>query len=427
MPFSNTDYPDIAPRTRARVAAHPTRRHRLPRVALPTITRPSATFCVLDVSEFFGNTSGGVKTYLTEKARYVQQRPWLRQVVVVPSDHDALSESDGVRWYHLRGPAIPWQRPYRAMLAVRALASIVRHERPDVIELGSPLLAPWIINGPARALDCPRVYFHHSHLPRVLAPRGRGEPLGRRAAAALAWRYLRRLSRDCALTLAASTFVADDLIAAGFGNVRRAPLGVDLALFDPRRREQRQAVRQRAGLPSGPLAIYAGRLAREKEVPLLLDAWAVLERRTGVHLAIVGDGPARRGMRERAQVQRLSWLPYEPARERLADLLAAADFYVSPCSVETFGLAALEALASGTPVLSADRGGVAEQVAASGAGALFNSGSARSLAEVAERFLAKNLALLGEKGRAYAQRHHSWTATFDVIFDMYQELARRPC
>ncbi len=126
-------------------------------------------------------------------------------------------------------------------------------------------------------------------------------------------------------------------------------------------------------------------------------------------------------------MQRLSWLPYEPARERLADLLAAADFYVSPCSVETFGLAALEALASGTPVLSADRGGVAEQVAASGAGALFNSGSARSLAEVAERFLAKNLALLGEKGRAYAQRHHSWTATFDVIFDMYQELARRPC
>ena len=427
MPFSNTDCLDVAPRLRARLASLPARRQRAPRIALPAIARPHAEFCVLDVSEFFGNTSGGVKTYLNEKAHYVRQRPWLRQVVVVPAEHDKVSDSDGVRWYHLRGPAIPWQRPYRAMLAVQALRHIVRHERPDVIELGSPLLAPWITGRPARALNCPRVYFHHSHLPRVLAPRGGREPFGRRAAAALAWRYLRRLNRNCALTLAASKFVADDLVASGFDNVRRVPLGVDLTLFNPTRREKRQAVRQRAGLPTGPLAIYAGRLTHEKEVNLLLEAWPTVAARTGAHLVIVGDGPARQSMRQRAQGNGLSWLAYEPVRERLADLLAAADVYVAPCSVETFGLAALEALVSGTPVLSADRGGVAEQVAVSGAGALFCSGSASSLAEAAERLLSEDLDALGERGRAYAERQHSWMATFDRIFGLYRTLARRSC
>ena len=58
-------------------------------------------------------------------------------------------------------------------------------------------------------------------------------------------------------------------------------------------------------------------------------------------------------------------------RDELADLLAAADLMVSPCSIETFGLSALEALASGTPLLGADRGGIGETIARSGAGATF--------------------------------------------------------
>ena len=75
------------------------------------------------------------------------------------------------------------------------------------------------------------------------------------------------------------------------------------------------------------------------------------------------------------------WLPFERNRDRLADLLAAVDVYVAPCSLETFGLSALEALASGTPLLTADRGGVAETATRSGAGQLFHSGDAAALTE----------------------------------------------
>ena len=82
---------------------------------------------------------------------------------------------------------------------------------------------------------------------------------------------------------------------------------------------------------------------------------------------MVGDGPLRARLeRERSPGRVL--LGYTRDRAAIADLMAAADLYVSPSPHETFGLAALEAMASGTPVLSVPVGGVAEQVERSGGG-----------------------------------------------------------
>ena len=108
----------------------------------------------------------------------------------------------------------------------------------------------------------------------------------------------------------------------------------------------------------------------------------------------------------------------------MADLFAAVDLGVAPCSIETFGLSALEALASGTPLLSADRGGVAETVGRSGAGAVFRSGDPVALADQAERLLRGDLAELGAAGRRYAEAHHGWDAVLDRIFDVYRGILR---
>jgi alpha-1,6-mannosyltransferase len=119
------------------------------------------------------------------------------------------------------------------------------------------------------------------------------------------------------------------------------------------------------------------------------------------------------------------FLPYEQNRDRLADLIAALDIYVAPSSIETFGLSALESLASGTPVLSADRGGIGEQVEVSRAGATFESGVASALADAAVTLLGSDLAELGRRGRAYAEADHSWDSVFDRIFALYATIAQR--
>jgi alpha-1,6-mannosyltransferase len=310
------------------------------------------------------------------------------------------------------------------MLATRSSSRIVAHERPDLIEVGSTWCAPWLVHLATRSIDLPVVWFYHSNFPRVIAPWPERAGRVRRGMAEFAWGYVRRLGRMVRATLAPSEFVARELEQAGVERVVRVGLGVDLERFHPRRRTSAAATRLRHGLPSGPLAIYVGRLAAEKEVDLLLSAWVEVRRRTGAGLVLVGDGPARRRLQRRSGSDRLHWLPFQHDRDALADLLAAADLAVAPCSIETFGLSALEALASGTPLLSADRGGVAETVARSGAGRMFASGDAGALAEEAVRLLSDDLDGLGRLGRQYAEADHGWDAVLDRIFDVYRGILR---
>jgi alpha-1,6-mannosyltransferase len=394
------------------------------RSALPARLRPDA-LGVLDISEFFGETTGGVRTYLLQKARYVEAHPELRQVLVVPGARDSIHESDGVRCYRLHGPSVPTQKPYRFMLATRSTSRIVAHERPDLIEVGSAWCAPWLVHLATRQIDVPAVWFYHSNFPRVIAPWPNTSGRIRRTASDLAWRYVRRLSRLVNATLAPSDFVARELEREGVERVRRVTLGVDLDRFNPRRRSYASETRRSFGLPEGPLALFVGRLAREKELDLLLTAWPEVERRTGVRLVLIGDGPSRPRLQRRPGSERLFWLPFESDRDRLADLLAAVDLYVAPCSLETFGLSALEAIASGTPILTADRGGVAETVARSGAGAAFQSSEPGSLVETAVNLFSGDLNALGLRGRQYAEAHHGWDTILDRLFDVYRRILGR--
>jgi alpha-1,6-mannosyltransferase len=380
---------------------------------------------VLDISEFFGETTGGVRTYLLQKARYVEPRPELRQVLVVPGARDSIHETSGVRCYRLHGPSVPTQKPYRFMLATRSTSRIVAHERPDLIEVGSAWCAPWLVHLATRQLDVPAVWFYHSNFPRVIAPWPAQAGWMRRGGSNLAWRYVRRLSRLVRATLAPSDFVAQELTQQGVERVRRVTLGVDLELFHPRRRLYASETRRGLGLPAGPLALFVGRIAREKELDLLLSSWPDVERRTGARLVLIGDGPSKKRLMHRPGSDRFFWLPFEGDREHLADLIAAVDIYVAPCSLETFGLSALEALASGTPILTADRGGVAETVTRSGAGLHFASGDPGSLTEMTIRMLHSNLVELGRRGRSYVETHHGWDLVFDGLFRLYRDILER--
>lgn len=392
------------------------------RIPLPPRLRPAAGLGVLDITEFFGDTTGGVRTYLLEKARYVQRRDGLRQTIVVPGARDEILESAGVRCYRLRGPSVPTQKPYRFMLATRSTSRIVAHERPDLIEVGSAWFAPWLVHLATREFRVPAVWYYHSNFPRVIAPHPAGVGRVRRAASELAWTYVRRLGRLVRATLAPSRSVVRELEAAGVKNVVRVPLGVNLEHFHPSRRTFAELTRARYGLPNGPIALYVGRLAGEKEVDLLLTAWPDVERRTGARLVLIGDGPARRSLRSTPGGRRAIWLPFERDRHRLADLYAAADLCVSPGSLETFGLSAIEAMASGTPVLSADVGGVAENVMLSGAGRVFAARDAASLASEAVALLEGDLTSLGARGRAHVEAHHGWDHVFDGLFEVYRRV-----
>jgi alpha-1,6-mannosyltransferase len=398
----------------------------LSRTDFPPPLRSAGRLTVLDITKFFGDTTGGIRTYLLAKARYVQQTPSLHQVLVVPGAADALAEEGGVRCYRLRGPRIPFDPSYRFLLATRTTHRIFEHERPDIVEIGSPWLVPWVTRLANRGIRAPLVWFYHTHFPLIFDP-GLADVAGyRRTAARTAWRYARLVASVCRATLVASDGVARELERHGVPRVRRVELGVDLECFHPTRRATARATRQRYGLPDAPLALYLGRFAEEKRLETVLAAWRTVSRRTGGWLVLVGAGPREPRLRALAEGQQVRWIPFQRNREDVADLLAACDLYLAPGPAETFGLSALEAMASGTPVLAVDAGGVAERVRASGAGAVYALGDPGACAEAATAMLTGDLRGLGRAARVYAEQHHAWNRAFEGIFRVYRQLLTRP-
>ena len=295
-------------------------------------------------------------TYLQQKSRYVAQHPELRHVLVIPAARDLVTDQDNVRWYRLRGPRVPRQPQYRFLLATRSLRRIIAHERPNVIEVGSPVFVPWVVARAAHGTGIPLVSFYHTSLTTSFANAGVAHAIVRNALGS----YARRLDRLFLSTLVASESAAAELRGAGVTRTFRVPLGVDLSTFAPWRRARATETRRLHDLPErGPLVVYAGRLAPEKALETAIDGWRRFEPGQHATLVIVGQGPLLQKLKSRAAGASIRFLPFQSSREDMADLLAASDLYLAPSPVETFGLAALKALAcahrSSPPTAAASR------------------------------------------------------------------------
>lgn len=379
---------------------------------------------VLDITMFYAQASGGVRTYLEAKGRALAERG-VSHALVVPDQRDSISVEGESRVYRLRSPRVPTTPGYRLLVSPQAVERVIQEERPDVIELGSPFLVPilvrWAIRGRVRP---PVVGFYHSDLVRTYAIPYLGR-MGSRMEAmgvAAARRYVRSVYGRCDATVAASTSVARELRELGIPGVHQIPLGVDLDLFTPDRR--RGALREREGIPAHrPIGIFAGRMCPEKRLDVVLDAHSRLHHAERPHLVLVGMGQQQEAIASRAANDgTLSVLPYQHDRERLAELLADADFYLAAGPGETFGLAVAEAMAAGLGVLGVDSGAVPDRVEGSGAGVLYRNGDVEDCARAMATLGRQVGPALRQRARAHALATFGWERTFDLLLDLYRSL-----
>jgi alpha-1,6-mannosyltransferase len=330
---------------------------------------------IVRLANFVGPSSGGLRTALHELgAGYLAAGH--EPVLVVPGDVDRDERTGQGRVITLRGPVAPMMGGgYRLLLSRRKLMALLESLHPDRLEVNDRTTLRWTGRW-ARRHGIPALMVSHESVAALLGLAGRlrvlsGRVLGRPTAAlvkVLADTLNTRTAEHYHRVVCTTQWAAAEFERLGVGNLTRIPLGVDLELFSPGRRSE--AVRSRYAAPGEVLLVHCGRLSVEKKPQRSLDALAAL-RAAGVPavLVVAGDGPQRERLAARARAASLPahFTGFLGDRTELASLLATADVALAPGPVETFGLAALEALACGTPVVVSAASALPEVIGAAGA------------------------------------------------------------
>ena len=270
------------------------------------------------------------------------------------------------------------RRPWLALLVPALLAGFVRAARRVDADL---LHAHWLPAGWVAA---------RSGKPYVVQVHGTDVELARRAP-----RLARRVLRGARLVIAVSNDLAERARVLGARDVRVIPNGVELP--------------ERVGNEAKPAEVlYAGRLSPEKGVLELLDA------AQGLNLVVAGDGPLR---------DRVPFARGFVQHDELQQLYARAAVVACPSRREGFGVACLEAMAHGRPVVATRVGGLLDLVVDGETGIVVPPRDPAALRSALERLLADPdlRHRLGMAGRDRARAHFSWEKVTDATLAAYAE------
>jgi alpha-1,6-mannosyltransferase len=323
---------------------------------------------VVDTTLFYSPTSGGVKRYLTAKHAWLRTHTSWQHSMLVPGDTEYV-ERGGI--CTVPGVKLPGTFNYRLPLNTRRWAALLDALEPDLIEVGDAFHSAWCAWRVAQRRGIPLVAFYHSNLPQII-----GRRIGSLSERTLG-HYVRWFYERCDVVFAPSRSMCDFLNGLGVRHTIHQPLGVDTEIFCP----DRATLDLRASLglpPETRVLVYAGRFAQEKNLPVLLQAFASLGH--PYHLLMIG------GEREARPMPNISLIPYR--RDSIVAARASA---------------------------------IPELVDAS-VGMLAEPGSADSMAEAIVALYERDVAAVGRVARARVLRQFTWTQAFHTQTGIYANL-----
>ena len=221
---------------------------------------------------------------------------------------------------------------------------------PDIIHVATPFNMGLCGVYLAKKLTIPLVGSYHTDFDHYL------KFYDLRFFSKILWKYMNWFHKPFKKLFVPSNETLTQLKCQGFVNLEVWPGGVDCQLFHPY--YEKQAIREQWGISKKYLLTYVGRLAPEKDVKTLLAVAKALpaEINEEVQWFVIGDGPQREELQIEAPAN-MTLTGYLTG-EQLAEIYSASDLFVFPSPTETFGNVVIEALASGTPAITANSGGV---------------------------------------------------------------------
>ena len=312
---------------------------------------------IAHLANFVGPKSGGIRTCINEISRQYSHMGHTTHVVI-PSDRNYENVTGSIIIHEIKSPLVPNMGGYRAIVRTTRVKEILNTIAPDALELSDRTtllpIAAW-----ARRKDIPSAIVAHERIDGVLesfAP-----SLGR-VGIALADRINRRAAKNATTLISTTRFAGREFDRIG-APYEQIPLGVDLHNFNLHKSSEAW----RAQFDADVVLMLCSRLSKEKRPEFVIEVLDCLTKRgIKVHLVVAGAGPMETSLASQLKYRPATMLGFLNGRESVARALASVDVVLAPGPIETFGLAALEALASGTPVIANNGSAIPEVVGDAG-------------------------------------------------------------
>ena len=338
---------------------------------------------------------GGTESHLLELASRIDRKRF--EVVVVSLKPDGLLVSElrsrGVRVISLNGKG---KMDIRVLFRLR---EILRAERPDVVQA-------FLFLANVVALLCGRILKSFavisSYHDEVVSEGWFNRMIDR---ATMKW------AAHIVCCSEAVRRSVDQKIGRGKNNFAVIPFGVDTDWFREPRGISGSTIVLQKGLPV--IGTVCRLVEPKKGLKYLLEAVAQLEQEAGkpvCQVLLVGEGPAEQGLRTLSE--RLGISPrvaFVGARRDIPAVLSLMSIFVLPSLYEGFGIAILEAMAAGKPVIATTVGGIPEFVVSGQSGFLVPPGDAPALARAIKQLLdePEKACAMGRQGQAHVKKHYS--------------------
>jgi glycosyltransferase involved in cell wall biosynthesis len=234
---------------------------------------------------------------------------------------------------------------------------------------------------------------------------------------------LRRADRLIAVSQASARFCC--LLGCPEKRITVVPNGVDLSCFNGNLNPF--AMRKELSIGDEPLVVTASRLIKRKNPNLLISAFAkVLKVVPDAKLVIAGSGREQDNLSRQVKGLNIAnsvFMAGELSKERVAQLMAAADVFVLPSKMESFGLALLEASAAGVPVVCSNAGGVPEVFQDGFNALLYPPGDDIAMAKAIIRLIQdRELAKTISANAVATSRRFTWEIAAERTLRVYEEV-----
>ncbi len=356
------------------------------------------------------NTLGYLSAYLTKRG--IEHLFFAPEY---PQEPDAPCDLPVIRFKGLAPRIYP--ECSIALPSYFVVMSKLKEFAPDVVHIVTEVGVGLSGLRAARALGIPVVMSYHTDFDKYLDfynLKYLSNPL---------WGYMKWFHSFAEVNLCPSRDTLQCLEQRGIERLGIWSRGIDGERFSPEHASA--ALRSELGGEGKTVFLYVGRVAKEKGLDVLANSIKALNEKHQDHVLFVftGDGPYLEELKNE-NIPNVCFTGAKRGRE-LSQIYASADAFVFPSGTETFGNVALEAMASGLPVVCVNAGGVTDFTRHHENAVVCEYGDGESLTQGIEQMLNPVLRAKLQQGALATAARRSWPAIFDGLMEHYHTAAEK--